>query len=637
MNDQRKQARPLVIGIGFLVLISAIALLRQANQRASDNQQDAAPSPERPTTRSLASFEPHRPIEIPDRGYTSSRGCSECHSQQHASWHASYHRTMTQVAYPAAVIGDFDDVEVSIDGRDYRMYREGNVCWAEVEDLNATRPNAPTLKQPIVMTTGSHHMQVYWYPTGNSRSLGQMPLIYLKEAQRWIPRRAAFLNPPGHPSASETGRWNSSCCLCHSTGPRPLPDGSGGWDTVVTEFGIACEACHGPADDHVRLHRSSQGRAPDRANDPIVNPSHLTHRRSSQVCGQCHSINERRDSQTALARGDEYRPGDDLEQSRMIAREDQPTRDYFNRMFEDVDSFMRGLYWPDGMVRVSGREYNGLIESACFREGQLSCLSCHAMHKSDEDPRSLPDWANDQLAAQMETDKACLQCHDHSQYDSTHTHHAAGSSGGACYNCHMPHTTYGLMKAIRSHKISSPNVESDLRAGRPNACNLCHLDKTLAWTSSYLQQWYELEPADLTDDEQSIAASLLWLLRGDAGERALAAWSMNWPPALEASGSEWQAPFLACLLDDPYDAVRFIADRSLRTKPGFADIDYDFIGPEAERRPARDRVWQTWANRPPTARHTAPELLIDADSGLQFESLNRLLEQRNDRPVDLLE
>ena len=54
----------------------------------------------------------------------------------------------------------------------------------------------------------------------------------------------------------------------------------------------------------------------------------------------------------------------------------------------------------------------------------------------------------------------------------------------------MPHTTYGLVKAIRSHEISSPNVRESVTARRPNACNLCHLDKTLEWTNSHMHDWY---------------------------------------------------------------------------------------------------------------------------------------------------
>ena len=93
-----------------------------------------------------------------------------------------------------------------------------------------------------------------------------------------------------------------------------------------------------------------------------------------------------------------------------------------------------------------------------------------------------------------------------------------------------------------------------------------------------LARWYGDAPRpSLSDDERSIAASLLWLLRGDAGQRAIAAQAMGWAPAQEASGTDWMAPYLAQLLDDPYDAVRFIAGRSLRTLPGFEAFEYDFV------------------------------------------------------------
>src|SRR5438046_6164337 len=48
---------------------------------------------------------------------------------------------------------------------------------------------------------------------------------------------------------------------------------------------------------------------------------------------------------------------------------------------------------------------------------------------------------------------------------------------------------------------------------------------------------------ELTGEEQATSAALLWLLRGDAGQRALIAWSMGWEPAKLASGQAWLPPF----------------------------------------------------------------------------------------------
>jgi hypothetical protein len=151
----------------------------------------------------------------------------------------------------------------------------------------------------------------------------------------------------------------------------------------------------------------------------------------------------------------------------------------------------------------------------------------------------------------MDGNAACLQCHKAYATDLTkHTRHAPSSTGSSCYNCHMPYTTYGLLKTLRSHQISSPSVATSVSTGRPNACNLCHLDKTLKWTANALEEMYGIPAPQLAEDERGIAASILWLLRGDAGQRAVVAQAMAWAPAQRASGRDWMAPFLAELLDE---------------------------------------------------------------------------------------
>jgi hypothetical protein len=77
----------------------------------------------------------------------------------------------------------------------------------------------------------------------------------------------------------------------------------------------------------------------------------------------------------------------------------------------------------------------------------------------------------------------------------------------------MPHTTYGLLKAVRSHQIDSPRVKASLETGRPNACNLCHLDQTLEWASTWLSKWYGHPQAELSPEDRRVSAALLWLLK----------------------------------------------------------------------------------------------------------------------------
>jgi hypothetical protein len=164
------------------------------------------------------------------------------------------------------------------------------------------------------------------------------------------------------------------------------------------------------------------------------------------------------------------------------------------------------------------------------------------------------------------------------------------------------------------------------------------LDKTLAWTADALTRWYKQPEPKLADDEMQVAASVLWTLRGNAGQRALTAWSYGWPEALEISGNNWQAPFLAQLLDDRFDAVRFIAHRSLKRLPGFRDFNYNFVGEPPGRSADAQRARQVWEQSPivpkrPFGRQT----LIDADGHILDAEFRRLWNLRNDTPMTINE
>ena len=96
------------------------------------------------------------------------------------------------------------------------------------EDVEFSDPIADGERRErrLVMMTGSHHMHVFWYESGIEKTPAQLPILYLIDQQRWIPRRSAFLRPAEMEmeNATELGRWNQTCCQCHSTHPRQRPD-----------------------------------------------------------------------------------------------------------------------------------------------------------------------------------------------------------------------------------------------------------------------------------------------------------------------------------------------------------------------------------------------------------------------------
>jgi hypothetical protein len=187
----------------------------------------------------------------------------------------------------------------------------------------------------------------------------------------------------------------------------------------------------------------------------------------------------------------------------------------------------------------------------------------------------------------------------------------------------------GLLKTVRSHVVDSPTVPTELATGRPNACNLCHLDRTLAWTNDRLRDWYGTQPAPLAGDQAHVAAGVLWLLTGDAAQRAIAGDACGRPGAHAAAGTDWMAPFLGQLLADPYYAVRFVAERSLRATGTQPPPGYDFLAAGPLARQAAAAVQDTWATGPHAVR---AELLI-GEQGLDRAAFARLLGRRDDRPI----
>ena len=593
-------------------------------------------------------------LGLPDDAFVTSDTCRSCHPGEHHSWHRSYHRTMTQIAGPDTVLGDFSRPSIVIHGREYRVWREGDRFMVNLldpdkeQDFHDARQRgvdtteaeeAHRVTRPIVMTTGSQHYQSYWIPGVRGNELEVFPLIYQLDEKRWMTRESAFLMP-----ATDLLRanWNNVCIDCHAVAGQATYDAeTDTFETRVAELGITCEACHGPAEEHIRFHSDPRHRYTARRTgepDPtIVNPANLDHRRASHVCAQCHGL-AILDEEGGDNLGTSFRAGDDIDQNRFMVlparKELDPHREQWRRQHEILarsQSRMDSWFWRDGELRVSGREYNGMAESACFTQGALSCLSCHSLHGYEQ--------RADQLAPGMRGDQACLQCHDdYADRIEAHTHHPAGSSGAACYACHMPHTSYGLLKGIRTHLIASPSVTETTDVGRINACNQCHIDQTLAWTQQHLVDWYGHEPAPLSWEQANISTTLLMLLSGDAGQRAPAAWALGEADMHEAGGRTWIAPLLAPLLNDPYEAVRYITGRTLRRLPGFADFEYDFLTDEDARRDAVRRAAHVWHEQVDTRRDmTGDRLLIDADGSVQIRRLDALLRRRNDRPMTLAE
>jgi len=413
-------------------------------------------------------------------------------------------------------------------------------------------------------------------------------------------------------------------------------------DTHVGELGISCEACHGPGGAHAAANRNPLRRWRKRSegrDETIANPGTMPPARSAEACGHCHSVRILRERHFDSWRehGSPFLPGGDLQSTHLVIDRNDRDAPELRQTLRRAPGFFASSFWSDGEVRLSGREFSGMRESPCYQHGdttmQIDCTSCHAMHR--EEGAADEAWRDDQLDDGMRGNVGCTQCHgDLAEEDAlrAHTRHTPGSSGSQCYNCHMSHTSIGLMKASRSHAITSPSVQSELATGRPNACNQCHLDRSLGWTADALEEGWGVAKPELDQEQRDVAASVRWILTGDAGLRMLAAWSYGWADAQEASGTEWMAPYLGRLLDDPYYVVRFNAARSLGSVGGYGGVlkGYNHLGDAGQAAPFVDSVRAVWQ-----ARYTggARSSVLMLSRGLDINRFGQLYARRDDRMV----
>jgi predicted CXXCH cytochrome family protein len=513
------------------------------------------------------------PRTLTTTAYVGSRACQRCHPQHYESFHRTYHRTMTQEASEASVLGRFDGRHLDYMGTRALMQRGAAGEYLMTFSAAGGRQR---WRARVERSVGSHRYQQYLAREGSLYF--RLPIAWDVADARFIHMNAAFLTADPVASTADGGalradydrhvtRWNDNCVFCHNVHPNPgLDPLSGEFSTEVAELGVACEACHGPAGEHVAANASPLRRyalhANQRADPTIRNPARMSAARSAQVCGRCHGQRMTGDIARFYHSGDPFVPGDDLSQfSKPLAR-------------DTLQNGQAGLFaprfWSDGTPRLTAYEYQGYLQSPCARSPAFSCESCHAMHKSEPSGQLRPDRLGD---------AACTSCHTQLATPLTaaaHSRHpAAGAAGVRCIQCHMPAVVYGLVSVRLSHRIELPQPDQQAHDRRPDACTLCHVDQTRTWAETMSAPTARSTSSDAPATPASATTSPATsdlpeqanrLLAGDPVERAVAAQALGQPSAHYAARYEPQ--LLGVLADaavsDSYPAVRSIASRSLR-------------------------------------------------------------------------
>lgn len=512
------------ISVSLLIL----ALIGQWSLRAL--AQDAPPGPS-------ASKSP----------FVGSPSCVECHRSEASDWRSSHHALAMQKASEATALGRFDGARFEKNGVETVFSKKGETLFVCTEG-----PDGKLADFEIKYAFGVFPLQQYLIelPGGRLQAFGvawdARPAG--KGGQRWFdlyPERKLAAGDPLHWTGLDQN-WNYQCAWCHSTDLNKNYDpASGGFHTTWSEIAVGCEACHGPASDHVAL--VAQGE-----NTPT--PSHGFALQFDERKGVQWTMNEL--GQAARA------PATMTIKEILICAGCHSRRSQFSSDPAKVASFYDAfqpsvleapLYYADGQQREEVYNFGSFLQSRMYAAG-VTCSDCHNPHSG-----KLRAPGND----------VCAQCHASERFDrASHHHHGRGSVGSLCAACHMSATAYMGVHERHDHSLRVPRPDRTATLGLPNACNKCHADKSAAWAADAIKSWGGAKTEgfqsfskafDLADRNGAGARSGLIRIGEDEGQSFLARASALARLARSPSRDAIDFAARALSIDDPMIRVSSIA------------------------------------------------------------------------------
>ncbi|HTJ63217.1 MAG TPA: c-type cytochrome [Alphaproteobacteria bacterium] len=241
-----------------------------------------------------------------------------------------------------------------------------------------------------------------------------------------------------------------------------------------SEWNVGCEACHGPAGEHVK---NPTWRT-------IINPARLDYVGANDTCIQCHS---------------QGRPPGNPINGKFY---DWPVGFHMGAKLSDywnLEEHKLGetsfTHFADGTAHKNRMQGNDFAQSLMYTRG-VTCFSCHDVHgtKNVAELRASPD-------------QICLACHGPNTQNgpravsiAEHTHHQPDSAGSQCVACHMPaiqDTIADIKVHAHTFRVITPAESAKYKI--PNPCTVCHTDKSDDWAAAALKGWTNRSPWRMQD------------------------------------------------------------------------------------------------------------------------------------------
>ncbi len=332
--------------------------------------------------------------------YVGREACRPCHAAIYDSFVQSEMGRSWRRVRPgvSAVKIDTPCVEDPVLGQEYCLF------WRDTLLLVAVRwEGRVTRVETVRYFVGSgHHTQSHLWISGDY--LFQVPITYYAQADTWG-------LPPGF-LGTATGFDRAigvECIACHSDYPEWVP-GSFNKYRKIRE-GIGCERCHGPGSVHIAEARAGRLKRDSLTGmlTSIIHPGKLPPAYQLQICMRCHL------------------------QGISVVVKGKSFMDFHAGMWlPDVLNTYLPRFERDTFLMASHVER--LMRSACFREGRITCITCHNPHKSIKE--FTPEHYN----------RRCMGCHAGNRGCTLPVEERRHERG--CIGCHM----------VRSAPVDIPHV-----------------------------------------------------------------------------------------------------------------------------------------------------------------------------------
>jgi tetratricopeptide (TPR) repeat protein len=407
-------------------------------------------------------------VEEPVAFFTGGNSCIECHQKEYRLWKASDHDKAMDIATDSSVLGNFNNVEFTFNGKTSKFYKRDRKFYVYTEGIAGEMQEFQ-----VSHTFGVRPLQQYLIPFENGK-YQCLPIAWNTVKKEWFHMAAMVYMPEDlKPDnwlywTNQAQNWNSMCAECHSTNLQKNFDlTTKSYNTTWVDINVNCEACHGPGSAHIEWARLPELARPQDNNAALlIKTSKIPSRQYVESCAPCH------------ARRSSLGPFDHLHNEFLsYAIPQLPTTPY---------------YYIDGQFLEEDYEYGSFTQSKMYMK-DVRCGDCH-------DPHS--------LQRKFEGNALCTQCHRDDEYD-TYNHHLhkykgeTGNSffnkkgqkvevgaGALCRDCHMPGKYFMGVDIRYDHSMRIPRPDLSIELGTPNACTHCHDDKTNQWALEYVNKWY---------------------------------------------------------------------------------------------------------------------------------------------------